>query len=180
MPEVIAAKRVRGARIAGAVVGLLLPMIMVWPAHAQGATNAVCALAFPLHFSTGLSLTPSTGSDGSGGETGSINCAGTFDGHRVTGPGSFGFQSAVYTSTCLGDNAAGSTYFFTVPTDAGPMHMVGTFSDVRIGLTIVANGSQPGASGSGVFVVVPSRGNCITAPLTDARGIGTAVFVPGP
>jgi hypothetical protein len=150
------------------------------PAHAQGATNAICALAFSLHFSPGLTLMPSTGSDGSGGETGSISCTGTFDGHRVTGPGSFGFQSAVYTSTCLGDNAAGSTYFFTVPTDAGRKHFVGTVSDIRIGLTLVVKGSQPGAHVSGVFVVVPTKGDCLTAPLTDALGTGTAVISSGP
>ena len=180
MQEVIAAKRLQGVGIAGVVVALLLPILVALPAYAQGATNAVCTLAFRLHFSTGLSLTPSTGSDGSGGETGSINCAGMFDGHRVMGPGAFGFQSTVYTSTCLGDTAAGNTYFFTVPTDAGPMHFVGTFSDIRIGLTIVVNGSQPGARASGVFVVVPTKGNCITDPLTDAQGTGTAVFVHGP
>ena len=49
------------------------------------------------------------------------------------------------------------------------MHVAGTFTENRLGLTGPVNGSQPGARFTGRFIVVPTQGDCITRPLTDAR-----------
>lgn len=81
----------RGRVVSCLVAALLFPAFMAWPAHAQGTTNAECKVVFPAYFSPGFTMKRSTVAYGSGGETGSVTCVGTFDGHRVTGPGSFGF-----------------------------------------------------------------------------------------
>lgn len=110
-------------------------------------------------------MRPSTVAYGSGGETGSITCVGTIDGHRVTGPGSFGFEG-IYTGDCF-SNVGSGTYFFTVPTDTGLAHFAGTYTESRLGLTGPVNGSQPGARFTGGHVTVPTKGNCVTTPVTE-------------
>lgn len=163
--------RAKRGRIAGCLVAaLLLPMLMAWPAHAQGGTSAVCRIVSPIHFSPGLTLSPRSGTYGSGGETGSITCEGTIYGHSVTGPGSFGFEGHYRAGDCLSHNGSG-TSFFTVPTDAGPVHVAGgTFRESRIGLNGAARASHAGGIHFvGTYVVVPTQGNCITTVLTDGR-----------
>jgi len=151
--------------IAGFLCALLLPALGAWPAHAQGGTSAVCSLRIPANLTPGFSRTSSTGTYGTGGETGTITCSGTVDGHRVTGPGSFGFKGT-YTGECFG-NVGSGTYFFTVPTDVGQMHFTGTYTETRIGLTGPVEASQPGARFSGPLVVAPTKGDCVTAPVTE-------------
>jgi hypothetical protein len=161
-------------RLAAPAVVLALPTLIAWPAHAQGSTNAVCTVVFTAHFSPGFTLTPSSGPDESGGETGSIACAGTIDGGRVAGPGTFGIEG-VYTATCLFDHGSGR-YFGTVPTDAGSRHFVGDYRYSRIGGSLFVDLSQAGAHGSGILAVVPTQGDCIRAPVTQGLATGTATL----
>jgi hypothetical protein len=151
--------------IAGFLGGLVVAAITAWPAHARGETPALCSMRIPASLSPGFSLTSSTGTYGTSGETGTIICSGTVDGHRVTGPGSFGFRGT-YTGDCFG-NVGSGTYSFTVPTEAGPMHFAGTYSETRTGFTGPVRASQRGARFSGAFVVVPIKGDCASEPVTQ-------------
>jgi hypothetical protein len=132
----------------------------------EGKTNAICSTRADVTFSPGISLTTSSGTLGSGDETGSIVCVGTFNGHRVTGPGSFGTKGT-YTAICVLGQVSGR-YSITVPTDAGPMHFAPTFTATPIGVVSPIEGSQPGMHLTGLEVFVFKRGNCVTAPVTEA------------
>lgn len=156
----------RGRIVGCLFAALLLPVLTAWPAHAQGTTKAGCTFVFPAHFSPGVTRTPGTVAYGSGGETGSITCVGTIDSHRVRGPGSFGFEGT-YTGDCF-SNVGSGTYSFTVPTDAGRKHFSGTYTESRLGHTGPVNASQAGARFTGHHVVVPTKGDCVTTPVTDA------------
>jgi len=120
--------------------------------------------------SPGFGLTPTEGTAVSAGENGSVTCAGQIDGHTVTGPGSFGLDGHYTDSTCLTQHSSG-TYTFTVPTDAGPLHKAGTFSENRLGLSGSEEVTQPGAHGTGSYLALPMRGDCVTAPVTGGTFI---------
>src|SRR2546421_1055969 len=51
---------------------LFFSMLMAWPAHAQGGTAADCLISVPVHFSPGVTISPVSGTETTGGETGSI------------------------------------------------------------------------------------------------------------
>jgi hypothetical protein len=169
-------------RIVGGIVALFLPMLVAWPAHAQGgATAADCSISVPEHFSPGVTLSPGSGTETSGGETGSIACSGAFDGHRVTGTGTFGYEGVFTGINCLFDSAPLSgTYSFTVPTDAGPQHFTGTITDARIFVLDRFELSQSGAHFTGTAAIVPTTGTCLVTPVTDLVITMVGSFKPAP
>ena len=134
----------------------------------QGGTNAVCAIVSTVSASPGFSLTPTSGIVDSGGKVGSITCTGTFDGHHVTGPGTFGITGS-YKGTCLTAHLS-ATFSDTIPTDAGPMHFSGPIEQDTIGLAGQIVAYQPGARLSGFEVFAPTHGDCITTPVTKSVG----------
>lgn len=152
----------------------LLPTLLAWPARAGGATNVTCTFELVTHFSPGFTLTETSGTDQSAGESGFIDCTGTIKGNRVTGRGSAG-NAGVYTATCFVDRGSGR-YFFTVPTNGGPLRVEGTYTYERVGLVLVGNLVQPDARGHMTLVVVPTKGDCLTTPITEALAKGVAVL----
>lgn len=132
----------------------------------EGRTNMTCLATADVTLSPGVELTSSSGTIDSGGETGSITCTGTFKGHRVTGPGSFGTK-ATYTATCVAGQVSGR-YSITIPTDAGPMRFTPTFTTTPVGAVAPIEGSQPGIRLTGLEVFVFTQGDCVTAPVTEA------------
>ena len=160
-----------GAGGAGAGTGgetkedVSLTPALAWLAYGDQGTSATCTIIFPNRLSPGFSLTPSTGTYGSGGETGTISCLGSLDGHRVTGRGTFGFEG-VYTGDCFGNTGSG-TYSFTVPTEAGSKHFTGSYSERRTGFNGSIQASQPGGHFQGAFLVLPQKGDCLTSPVTE-------------
>ena len=134
------------------------------PGH--GGTNAVCLVVGVANVSPGLSLTPSAGTADTGGETWKISCTGTFNGHRVTGPGALGFKGT-YAGTCLAAHLS-ARISDTVPTDAGPMHFTGPLEESTIGLTGQFVAYQPGARLTGFGIFEPGRGDCVTKPVTKS------------
>lgn len=146
--------------------------VLAEPFHAprlaapEGRTNAICSTTADVNFSPGIGLTSSSGTLDSGGETGSIICIGTFNGHRVTGPGSFGTKGT-YTATCVSGHVSGR-YSITIPTDAGPMHLAPMFTATPIGVVSPIDASQPGMRWTGFEVFAFKRGDCVTAPVTEA------------
>jgi hypothetical protein len=158
--------RMRRARIAGFVAALLLSAGMAWPAQAQGTTSATCWAAGSFQLSPGLGMADGPGTYSSGGETGSVSCSGTVLGHRVTGSGSFGVEGA-YVGTCLADHGPG-VLRLTVPTDAGPIRLSGNYMESSIGPIGHIEGTVSGALLAGTFFFGPMRGDCVTAPVTEA------------
>src|SRR5438105_3532491 len=142
-------------------------MLVAWSAHAQGATSADCLITVSVHLSPAVSLSPSSGTETTGGETGSIACSGAFDGHRVTGNGTFGYEGVLTGITCLSDTTPLSgSYSLTIPTDAGPLHFTGHITDARIATLDRFDLSQSGAHFIGTAAVVPIMGTCVVIPTT--------------
>jgi hypothetical protein len=126
-------------------------------------------------------MVPTSGAETSGGETGSIACTGTFDGQRVTGSGTFGYEGTFTGITCLFDSAPLSgRYSFTVPTDAGSLHFTGTITDARIAVLDRFELSQSGAHLTGTAAVVPINGTCLITPTTDILITMLGSFRPAP
>jgi hypothetical protein len=131
----------------------------------------------PTRLSPGFSLTASTGTYGTVGETGTITCIGSMDGHRVTGPGTFGFEG-IYAGDCFGNNGSG-TYSFTVPTEVGSKHFTGSYTERRTGFNGPVEASQPGGRFQGLFLVLPQKGDCIVSPVTEVMINIAGMFGPG-
>jgi hypothetical protein len=166
-------KMMRMRPIACLGAALVLSVLTAWPAQAAGGTSAVCSILMSVGFSPGLTMTPGSGTKGTDGESGSISCQGRINGHHVTGPGTFGFEGTYTASSCLSGTGSG-TYFGTVPTDAGPMRFSGTFSQTWVGLVFQIEAEQPGAHFTATAVGVPTQGDCIRTPLTQAAASMTA------
>jgi hypothetical protein len=144
----------------------------------EGPTSAQCSFVFPARFAPGFTLASRPGTGTSDGQTGSISCHGQFDGHTVTGPGSFGFQES-YIANCLVDQGSG-TYFATVPTDAGSIHLEGPYTYTRLGLTFSVEATRPGERFDGSGIVVPTKGDCLLNPITDTTVYMTGSFADAP
>jgi len=164
----------RRAGVAAGLVAVFLSMVMVWPAHGQGVTSATCSATLSVRTSPGLTLFSGSDAVTTGGETGSIICVGTFNGHGVTGPGSIGLMGTIV-GTCLADSGSG-TYSFTIATDAGPMHFAGTFKESSVGPIGPVEAFLPGAHYRGIEVFVPTHGDCVTTPATEILLSTTGMF----
>jgi len=116
---------------------------------------------------------PSSGTQTTHGETGSILCVGKIAGRRVTGPGSIGFDMPYTAASCAGENGTG-TVRATVPTTTGDQHLVGTLIVRRTALAIRADaqfGSIRQFGGiryTGTGTAIPVQGNCFLTPLQRA------------
>ena len=171
----------RRVQIVGCLFALFLPVIAAWPAHAQGTTSADCLISVSVHFSPAVSLSPSSGTETTGGETGSIACSGAFEGHRVTGSGTFGYEGVFTGITCVSDTTPLSgTYSFTVPTDAGPLHFSGHITDARIATIDQFDLTQPGAHFTATAAIVPLIGTCVVVPASDILIAMLGSFRPTP
>ncbi|PZS37051.1 MAG: hypothetical protein DLM58_00290 [Pseudonocardiales bacterium] len=140
-------------------------------ATAGPAVAAICSASIPLHLSPGLSLlTQNSGTNQSFGETGTLGCAGKVDGLRVTGTGTIGFRGN-YAGTCSAASGGG-TWSFSLPVDdngtARVIHHSGTYNAPNVGLAITFNGQFETGKLSGLGLVVPGTGNCLTQPLSTA------------
>jgi hypothetical protein len=158
----------RTRRVALMIVAVLAGLSPL-PASAAGSgmpsgpsgSQAVCVAQWLDSVSPGISMTPSAGTFTSNGQTGTITCVGSVNGHAVTGPGTFGEQGVVNGTCAAGSGSA--TFSMTIPTDGG-----------LVGLTIPAVftvaggvGLRPTGTFPGGFVSVPTRGDCLLTPVTQ-------------
>ena len=137
------------------------------PAQANGGTSATCTNLLTVAISPGFSLTKSSGTITSGGETGSIVCIGTIDGASVTGPGSIGLAETYSGGDCLAHVGTGIASV-TLPTTAGPKHMAGAAISRRTGLLLSAEVDFPNAHFSGLGLATPTQGTCALSPMRQA------------
>jgi hypothetical protein len=179
-------------------LGAALVAAVAWVTSGVAAVGADAAEATPCRFTAefdlapGLSLTPTSGTFTSGGETGTINCSGRVDGRMVTGPGTFGADGSYGTAdgdSCVSGGEGSGTQSFTLRTGNGPVPVGNvitfTYQPVpgspadREGADVtrpaVASGRFSGPRFSGTFEVTLVRGDCVTAPVTRVRldGRGT-------
>jgi hypothetical protein len=159
-----------------AAVALALSLTVLSEAHA--AENAVtCSFEYSPELSPGLSLKPGAGKVSSDPETGMATCKGTLNGAAITGPGPFGFVGTYGTekpASCQDGGTGTGFVMATIPTDKGDV----TIKDpIRFGFGPgsgfpPAMGDWTGERTTGVYLVVPTEGDCVTSPVTTARGTG--------
>lgn len=150
----------------------IFPTVQAYGQHDRGGhsgTSAECSISFPAFFSPGLTPVSQSGTFDSRGETGTINCVGQIFGHTVIGPGSFGFEGTVTDSSCVSHKGSGTSYF-TVPTDAGPVHVSGGgFTNMGVGVFGGAEAMHTGVHFVGSYLLLPTEGDCVAHPLTQAQ-----------
>ncbi len=145
------------------------------PAQAAGKTSAICVNQFTVTISPGFTLVPSSGTQTTHGETGTLTCVGKIKGHRITGPGSSGFDMPYNGATCASEKSSG-TVSGTIPTTAGSKHFVGALTVWRTALAFRVEAQFPGMHFSGAGVDIPRQGNCILTPLRQATAVLTGTF----
>ncbi|MCA1699730.1 MAG: hypothetical protein LC790_12835 [Actinobacteria bacterium] len=155
-------------RIGGALATLAAATLLTAaPAQAVGKTSAACASQFTSTISPGFSTAPSSGTQTTNGETGTVTCVGKIAGRRITGIGSIGYDSTYTAGTCASETASG-TVRATIPTAAGDQHLVGALTVQRTALAIRAQVKFGGFQYTGIGVAIPIEGNCFLTPLRRA------------
>ena len=167
------------------IVAVVLTVIGLAPLHpaqagaAQGTPekpnpkDTHCLAEFDLTFSPGITMSPSSGTATSHGETGTNRCDGPINGKQVMGTGTRG-EDASYgvrdAGTCSGGEAD-VAFSFTMPTADGAERVVSTFVAKYGPLQGggVYGGTFTGERMYGKFTVTPIEGDCITEPLTKVR-----------
>ena len=132
------------------------------PAYAAGKTSAACASQFTSTISPGFSITPSSGTQTTGGQSGTVACIGKINGRRISGIGSIGYDSTYTAGTCASETTTG-TVRATIPTAAGDQHLVGALTVQRTALMIRAQVQFDGIRYSGIGPAIPLQGNCTPA-----------------
>ncbi|MGH2941344.1 MAG: hypothetical protein ACRDLN_01020 [Solirubrobacteraceae bacterium] len=153
-------------RIVGVLAALSSALALVPAAQAQaaaGRTSAACTARFTATITPGFSMTTSSGTFTTHGQTGSFTCLGRIGGHRVTGPGSIGVEET-YTGACASHVGTG-TVRIIVPTTAGTKDMVGALTVRRTALVVLPQVQFSGARFGGIGLSVPAQGNCFVTPL---------------
>jgi hypothetical protein len=152
-------------RIAVALAALTaVALLATAPAHAAGATSAVCTNLFKATVTPGFSMLRSAGTITTHGETGLIDCVGMIDGHRVTGPGTMGIDYAYSRGTCVAHVGSGAVSV-SIPTTAGTKRMTGALTVRRVALVIHAEVRFLAARFSAIGHPIPTQGTCVATPL---------------
>lgn len=162
----------RRARCAIAVAAVLMSVgVPTASATSSSTPTAVCSATIPLNLDPGLfALKRTQGTNQSFGETGTLNCIGKLDGHRIAGPGTVGF-AGTYGGTCNA-TTGGGRWSFSLPVDNNGATRViqhaGRYSAPGVGLVISFTGKFETGRLAGAGPVTPVQGDCLTRPMTKA------------
>lgn len=154
----------RSVAIAAALVIAAVPAV---GAQAAPATDAACTSVFTAHVSPGFGVRPGAGTGTSRGQTGTLVCTGSVDGHRITGPGTMGFEETYRNAACLADESSGR-FSATLPTTSGPVQLGGDLQAHRLGLVEFVEIAFPHATFGGFGPILPTNGDCVIRRITEA------------
>jgi hypothetical protein len=150
---------------------LLAAACSVAPGARAASTEIPCTLEQDLAISPGLGLAPTSGTYRADSPA---RCTGSIGGHTITGVGTwheeghYGIAKPIGCADTEGD--FDQQDLLTLPTDGGPVRIVtplhGTFGPLREGGLL--GGSFSGPNAHGTFTALPARGDCVTAPVTQA------------
>lgn len=156
---------VRRALLAAGTLAILAALT---PPPASAA--AFCSVDQVIAISPGLSLTPTAATYTTGEKPGKASCTGDVSGKAITGPGTLTNNGQFDAGATCATGRGSAIATFTLPTADGPVVLRNPFTFSYVG--ILAPFSGPVASGAATFL--PIKGNCITAPVTQARVLGFA------
>lgn len=151
---------------------VLLVLMPASPAFSASGSTASCLVMSPLSFSPGIRTASQRVTSTSHGETGTITCVGTVNGHEVMGPGTIGF-AGFFDVSCLGGTGH-ETVSVTIPTSAGPEKL--NFPVDETVFPGIGYKSSESLLGPLAFVYYPTEGNCVTSPVTEVAFAGQGVL----
>ena len=158
----------RAAALGGTAALIALLSATATHAAAPAPPSAVCTNTFTATITPGFTPTPRAGKLSTNGQTGSIECFGTIEGARVTGPGTLGFVERHTGGTCRGHTGTGRVHLI-IPTSQGTKDMYGALVVRRTGLTVRARVRFAGVRYSGNGVIFPRLGDCASIPLEQVQ-----------
>src|ERR1051325_9165093 len=97
----------------------------------RGHQRYPCTFEGDVTASPGLTTSPSSGTDTTNGETGTIACDGRVNGRQPTGQGTWGLEGRYGTKdpdTCQSGGEGDAVMPITIPTSSGPEHIKNTFT----------------------------------------------------
>lgn len=159
-------------RVVVAVAAVIVAAPPAAPAHAA-RSGVTCTFAYFPEISPGLSLTPSAGRITSDAR-GVADCEGELGGADVIGPGPFRFEGTYENGSCQGGGVGTGRIIATIPTYLGEVEIDDPIT-FRFG---PGSGFPPGVGDwtgkrtSGRYVVLPTEGDCVSSPVTEAKGQG--------
>ena len=127
---------------------------------ADGAAGIRCTGSYPVTISPGFSTQPNSGTFHSGGEPGTIKC----DDGRSGTIGIDGRYGVAHPDSCTAGLEGAGVQRFTLH-GAGTMKNNATFKGGGLENGFF-NGSFHGDRMSGDYTFLPSKGDCVTAPVT--------------
>ena len=147
------------------------------PAEAEQGTH--CSFEFVITLSPGLSMGPSSGThDGDG----LVTCEGLVNGKQPTGSGTLGDTGPYGTKdpdSCSGGEGTGVDTL-KIPTAGGLETVISeftfTFGDRLPTHGGLGAGEFKGSRFSGWFEFTPTKGDCVTAPVTEAKVVGEGII----
>jgi len=172
--------------ILAGIVSVVLAVVLPGVAGAAGSAATHCRYDHEANLSPGLSLEGSSGTIiGTASDPSSITCDGPVYGFTPSGPGTFVVSAQYGTEDpddCLRGGEGESDITFTWPTTAG----LRTASD-HYHFAFAGPAHDPANDGpyrvhgrGGAFTfdggAIPTRGDCVTKPLTRARARGVMTF----
>jgi hypothetical protein len=138
---------------------------------ARAASGTPCTYEFDVVASPGLNSSPSSGTIGTNGQTGTATCNGPVNGKQASGPGKTGVDGHYGTKdgdTCQGGGEGDGVQVFTIPTSDGSEQIKNTFTydygAFKAGALI--SGTYTGDRMSGTFTAQPVDGDCASHPVT--------------
>jgi hypothetical protein len=147
---------------------------------AAGEAGARCTFAYSPRFSPGLTTTPSSGVVDSDLDRGLADCTGVLNGANVTGPGKIRFHGTYVDGTCQGGGTGKGFLVAEIPTYTGLVKINDPIT-FKFG---VDSGFPPGVGDwtgertTGRYLVVPTKGDCASSPVTEAKGQGPWEIAP--
>jgi hypothetical protein len=139
------------------------------PAGAAGSV-AYCFHTWTDTATPGVSATPARSEFTSNGEKWDLLCQGLVRGHEVTGRGTFG-EYGVIEGTCSAGQGV-VNFAFTIPTTGGDQKF-------RLKFEFVygpGGGTARTTEFPGVFVFLPTAGDCTNQPVTEFKVIRNATL----
>ena len=171
--------RRRGVILVVALLLLSLTSLTPTPVRAQG--GAACTFTADFRVLPGFSTTPSRGSFTTGGETGTVDCAGLVFGQEVLGAGTFGFEGEYGTGPSGGDTCSDGqgrgTFSMHVPTSLGVVLVRGTFTEAFVGNGGQFVGHGPTLEMGCIYEFRPTQGDCVTTPARAETMTGQGAIV---
>ncbi|MGQ0466383.1 MAG: hypothetical protein ACT4QG_13800 [Sporichthyaceae bacterium] len=165
----IRSPRTRTLAAGAAVLILVGPWAATNGAQAARATKCTAAIG-TIVLDPGLAATKRTKNTYRSPAAGTITCDGPVLGKKPTGPGVFTRNVGSFVGSCTDGGKGSFNNTFEFPTAGGTLTLVVkgpfTFGVLKGG---AVGGQARGDKADGTFSVVPSKGDCVTSPVTEVK-----------